>query len=238
MMARLGVLWEQSDRTRALAGAGLEVLLAEPRTDTSKVAAIGYCFGGALALELARGGADLKAVVGFHPRLSTVRPHDASNITGKVLACVGSEDPLIGVEERPAFEEEMRAGGVDWRMHLYGAQHSFTHPWAGPRESPGAQVPPALRRAIVASDARSVRRGVRLSRSAWVTLWVHKQACAQTGPSPNALMKAPIGSLPVHSCALQVPTEASLLSSLLGLIDNLISGRRPLSPTAGSGSQR
>jgi len=138
MMARLGVLWENPERTRALAGAGLEVLLGEPRSDASKVAAIGYCFGGALVLELARGGADVKAVVGFHPRLSTVRPHDASKITGKVLVCVGTEDPLIGVEERLAFEEEMRAGGVDWRMNLYGgAQHSFTHPWADLVDLPG-----------------------------------------------------------------------------------------------------
>jgi dienelactone hydrolase len=82
-------------------------------------------------LELARGGADVKAVVGFHPRLATRRPHDAANIKGKVLVCVGTEDPLISVPERLAFEEEMRAGGVDWRMNLYGgAEHSFTRPGA------------------------------------------------------------------------------------------------------------
>jgi dienelactone hydrolase len=138
MRARLGALWEDPERTRALAGAGLEVLLAEPRTDASKVAAVGYCFGGALVLELARGGADLKAVVGFHPRLATVRPQDASNITGKLLVCIGTEDPLIPVDERLAFEDEMRTAGVDWRMNLYGgAQHSFTHPWADTVDLPG-----------------------------------------------------------------------------------------------------
>jgi dienelactone hydrolase len=138
MMARLGELWESPERTRALARAGLEVLLAEARTDTAKVAAVGYCFGGALVLELARAGADVKAVVGFHPRLSTVRPTDASNINAKVLVCLGAEDPLIPVEERLAFEEEMRAGGVDWRMNLYGgAEHSFTHPWANLVDLPG-----------------------------------------------------------------------------------------------------
>lgn len=138
MTTRLGALWEDPERTRALAGAGLEVLLAEPKTDASKIAAVGYCFGGALALELARGGADLKAVIGFHPRLATVRPQDASNITGKVLVCVGTEDPLIPVDERVAFEDEMRTAGVDWRMNLYGgAQHSFTHPWADTVDLPG-----------------------------------------------------------------------------------------------------
>jgi dienelactone hydrolase len=140
MMARLARLSDDPARTRALAGAGLEVLLREPRADASKVAAVGYCFGGTVVLELARGGADVKAVVGFHPGLGTVRPQDARSITGKVLVCVGSEDPFIPVEQRLAFESEMRAAGVDWRMYLYGgAEHSFTHPWAERVAIPGIQ---------------------------------------------------------------------------------------------------
>ena len=136
MMARLGALGADPDRTRALGRAGLEVLLAEPRADRSNVAAIGYCFGGTVALELARGGADLKAVVGFHPGLSTVRPEDAERITGRVLVFVGSEDPFIPVDQRLAFEAEMRAGGVEWEMVLYGGvEHSFTHPSADPERT-------------------------------------------------------------------------------------------------------
>jgi dienelactone hydrolase len=138
MMTRVGALWEDPERIRTLAGAGLAVLLAEPRTDASKIAAVGYCFGGALVLELARGGADLKAVVGFHPRLATMRPQDARNITAKVLVCVGTEDQLIPIDERLAFADEMRTAGVDWRMNLYGgAQHSFTHPWVDTVNLPG-----------------------------------------------------------------------------------------------------
>lgn len=138
MLTRLDELWEEPRRTRALAGAGLDILLAEPRVDAARVAAIGYCFGGALALELARGGADVHAVVGFHPRLSTKRPQDAAQIKGRVLVCIGTEDPLIPVDERLAFEEEMRSAGVDWRMHLHGgAQHSFTHPGADRAGLPG-----------------------------------------------------------------------------------------------------
>jgi dienelactone hydrolase len=129
MSDRCQALWDEPARIRARAGAGLEVLLAEPRSVSSRVAAVGYCFGGALVLELARGGANVKAIVGFHPRLATRRPEDAGNIRGKVLVCVGTEDPLVSVAERLAFEEEMRAGGVDWRMNLYGgAEHSFTRP--------------------------------------------------------------------------------------------------------------
>lgn len=138
MMTRLGALWEDPERIRALARAGLEILVGEPRTDASRMAAVGYCFGGAVVLELARAGADLAAVVGFHPRLATLRPDDARHIKGKVLVSIGTEDPLIPVDERLAFENEMRAAGVDWRMHLYGgAQHSFTHPWADQTDLPG-----------------------------------------------------------------------------------------------------
>src|SRR5439155_21083331 len=79
MMARLGQLGADPDRTRKLARAGLEVLLAEARADMSKVAAVGYCFGGTLVLELARSGADLRPVVRFHPGLATTRPQYAPN---------------------------------------------------------------------------------------------------------------------------------------------------------------
>ncbi len=128
---RFAALARDSDRTRALARAGLDVLLASEHADPDRVAAIGYCFGGTLSLELARSGADLKAVVGFHSGLSTDRPEDAWNISGKVLVCIGADDPVIPPEQRSAFEAEMRAGGVDWQMHLYGgAVHSFTSPTA------------------------------------------------------------------------------------------------------------
>jgi dienelactone hydrolase len=138
MMTRLAVLAADPELTRRLGRAGLDMLVAEQRTDSSKVAAVGYCFGGTLVLELARGGADLKAVIGFHPGLGTTKPEDAVNITGKVLVCVGTEDPYIPVEQRLAFEAEMRAAEVDWRMNLYGgAQHSFTHPWADGAALPG-----------------------------------------------------------------------------------------------------
>jgi len=131
VMLRIIELASDLDRLRTVGRAGLDVLLADPRVDTSRVAAVGYCFGGTLVLELARAGVDLKAVVGFHPGLGTSRPEDARNIKGKVLMCVGTEDPLIPPEQRSAFEDEMRAGGVDWQMNLYGgAVHSFTHPWA------------------------------------------------------------------------------------------------------------
>ncbi|MEU8581047.1 dienelactone hydrolase family protein [Streptomyces abikoensis] len=165
MFARLNVLLADPDRMRALGRAGLGVLLDEPRTDPSRVAAIGYCAGGTMALELARAGEDIKAVVGFHPSLTTKRPEDAARIVGKVLVCVGSEDPFITQEHRLLFEEEMRAAGVDWRLNLYGgAQHSFTHPPITPdgrvSEDPAAEAERAVTPGIAydrASDERSWR---------------------------------------------------------------------------------
>ena len=74
MMARLGALMGDPDRILELANAGLSILLAQEEVDPRRVAAIGYCFGGTMALELARSGADLAAVVGFHSGLQTQRP--------------------------------------------------------------------------------------------------------------------------------------------------------------------
>jgi dienelactone hydrolase len=129
--ARFGELNGDRLRTRAIAQAGLEVLLGSEHADSGRVAAIGYCFGGTMSLELARGGADLQAVVGFHSGLATDRPATAGSVTAPVLVCIGAEDPFIPVDQRLAFEEEMRAAGIDWRLNLYGgAVHSFTNPEA------------------------------------------------------------------------------------------------------------
>jgi dienelactone hydrolase len=143
ILDRLAILGADLDQLRALGFAGLDVLTSEPRTDTTKLAAVGYCFGGTMVLEMARAGADLKAVVGMHPGLTPSRPADSRTITGKVLVCLGSDDPLVPVEQRVAFEEDMRAAGVDWRMYLYGGvAHSFTHPRT---LDPDAQVLPGIR---------------------------------------------------------------------------------------------
>ena len=138
MMKRLGELFVDPDRTRSLATAALNVLLAQPEVDPTRIAAIGYCFGGTLALELGRTGADIKAIVGFHPGLTNVRPADNVNIRGRVLVCIGADDPLIPATDRVAFENEMREANIDWTMHLYGkAMHSFTHPHATQAGLPG-----------------------------------------------------------------------------------------------------
>lgn len=124
----IGGLMADPTKTRARAKGGLDALLSRPDVDPKRIAAIGFCFGGTMALELARSGAEIAAAVGFHSGLGTARPEDAKNIRAKVLACIGADDPWIDFEQRRAFEEEMRAGGVDWQLHAYGGVvHSFTN---------------------------------------------------------------------------------------------------------------
>ena len=124
-------LRKEPAKIRARAKGGLDALVARPEVDASRVAAIGYCFGGTMALELARGGNPILGVVGFHSGLATVAPQDAHNIKGKVLVCIGADDPVIPLQQRIDFENEMRNGEVDWQMDLYGGVvHSFTNPGA------------------------------------------------------------------------------------------------------------
>ena len=133
-------LFAEPSKTRARARGGLDALLARDEVDPARIAAIGFCFGGTMALELARDGADVHAVVGFHSGLGTAAPkEDAKRIKGRVLVCIGADDPMIAAEQRAEFETEMRDAGVDWQMHLYGRTvHSFTNRNAARRNRPDA----------------------------------------------------------------------------------------------------
>lgn len=118
-------------RLRARTAAALEALATHPCVDPTRIAAIGFCFGGTAALELARSGAAVSGIVCFHGVLATAHSGDARNIKGRVLVCLGSEDPLVPIEQRSMFESEMNAAGVDWQMNVHGgAKHSFTNPQA------------------------------------------------------------------------------------------------------------
>jgi dienelactone hydrolase len=117
---------------RARARAALDVLAANEVVDPKRIGAIGYCFGGTVALELARSGADVAGTVSFHGGLDTPDPADAKNIKGKILACNGADDPHVTAAQVEAFEKEMRDAKVDWQLINYGgAVHAFTNPDAG-----------------------------------------------------------------------------------------------------------
>lgn len=117
------------DLVRARATAGLNVLRAQSQCDASKIAVIGYCFGGMVALELARAGTDLAAVVSFHGNLSTPNPDQDQPIKPKILVCTGADDAFVPPQAVAAFEDEMRKAGVDYQVIAYGgAVHAFTNP--------------------------------------------------------------------------------------------------------------
>ncbi len=139
-MALLKPMFDDPSKTRARARAGLQALTARAEVDAARMAAIGFCFGGTMALELARGGAELRAVAGFHSGLGTVSPADPeTKFHPRVLVCIGADDPMIPAPQRATFEGEMRTAKVDWQMHLYGdTVHSFTNPHAAKRGMPEA----------------------------------------------------------------------------------------------------
>ena len=133
-------LFAAPDRTRARANGGLQALATRAEVDAGRIASIGFCFGGTMSLELARAGAPLKAVVGFHSGLGTAAPPPApGSVKPRVLVCIGADDPMIPAEQRAAFETEMRDAKADWQMHLYGdTVHSFTNQEAAKRNMPNA----------------------------------------------------------------------------------------------------
>jgi dienelactone hydrolase len=119
--------------------AALDVLFKDSRTDDTRVAAMGYCFGGTGALEAARSGAALKGVVSFHGNLNTPTPDDAKNIKGQVLVLHGADDPVVPPAEVEGFEKEMKGHGVKyWFVAYPGAVHSFTQKGAGNDNSKGS----------------------------------------------------------------------------------------------------
>jgi dienelactone hydrolase len=117
----------------------LKALTGLPNVDSTRIAAAGYCFGGTSVIELARGGAALKAVVSFHGGLDSPEPKLGKNIKARVLALHGADDPFVPAAALGAFEDEMRAAHVDWQLVKFGnAVHSFTDKSAGSDNSKGA----------------------------------------------------------------------------------------------------
>jgi dienelactone hydrolase len=137
--AEMGKYMKDRPLLRQRANAGLAELLKNPMVDKDRVAAMGYCFGGAGALELARSGAPVKAIVTFHGSLSSPTPDDAKNIKGHVLVLHGGDDPAVPLTEVTSFENEMRNAKVDWEVVLYAnTVHAFTDKHAGNDNSKGA----------------------------------------------------------------------------------------------------
>ncbi|MCK4950468.1 MAG: dienelactone hydrolase family protein [Gammaproteobacteria bacterium] len=114
-------------RTRFLSA--MNLLTNQSTVNPDKVAAIGYCFGGGIVLEMARMGVDLDGVVSFHGSLTTRTPAEKGKIKSRILVMNGADDPFVTKEQIDTFKKEMHKAGADFKFINYpGAKHSFTNP--------------------------------------------------------------------------------------------------------------
>lgn len=118
-----------ADHGRARFEAAMKTLKAQPTVDAKDLGAIGYCFGGAVVLNMARAGLDLKAVASFHGALGTETPAQAGKVKAKIRVYTGAADVMIPPAQVAAFKDEMGKAGADFKVVEYaGAKHSFTNP--------------------------------------------------------------------------------------------------------------
>lgn len=111
--------------------AAYKLLQEQDNVAKDKMAAIGYCFGGGIVLEMARRGVDLDGVVSFHGSLGTNDPASKGKVKAKVLVLNGKADPFVKAESITAFKKEMKAAKVDYKFISYpNAKHAFTNPEA------------------------------------------------------------------------------------------------------------
>ena len=126
------------DLARGRMMAALKTVKDMPDVVPDRIAVMGYCFGGTMALEMARSGAPVKAVVSFHGGLSTAKPAEAGAIRARLMVHHGDADPLVPPAEVDAFQDEMRAAKADWHLIRYAnAVHAFTHRTAGNKPESG-----------------------------------------------------------------------------------------------------
>ena len=139
--ALIGELQADPAKLRARGRAGLAALAGLPQVDRGRLAAIGFCFGGSVVLELARDGAPLRAAVSVHGVLATSAPAAVGSVRASLLVLTGADDPLAPADAVGAFAEEMRAAKVaDWQVISYGnVLHGFTNPGADGSILPSAR---------------------------------------------------------------------------------------------------
>jgi dienelactone hydrolase len=126
------------DLARGRMTAALDAVQDLKNADTKNIAVLGYCFGGTMALELARSGADFDTAVSFHGGLKTLNPASPDQVKAKIQIHHGAADPYVPNEEVNNFKEEMKQAGADWHFISYAdAVHSFTEKEAGNDPSQG-----------------------------------------------------------------------------------------------------
>lgn len=129
----------------------LDGVMMLSEVNKEKIGAIGFCFGGLCALDLARSGAPIKGVVSFHGLLN--QPTYPTKPKAKILALHGYDDPMVPPEEVLAFAKEMSEAGADWQLHAYGKTlHAFTNPSANNPSFGTVYNPIAERRSFIAME--------------------------------------------------------------------------------------
>lgn len=109
----------------------MKLLRQQKNVDAENIAALGYCFGGSVALQMARLGEDLKGVASFHGGLATETPAQPGKVRARIISFTGTEDPMIPAEQVAAFRQEMEKAGVNYKAVTFaGVKHSFTNPAA------------------------------------------------------------------------------------------------------------
>ena len=120
---------QNMDEAKARFDAGVNFLKEQSQTDTNRIAAIGYCFGGSTVQQLAYSGADLKAIVSFHGGLINPPAKASDLVKASFLICHGADDPFVTEQDLQKYLSLMKATSLDWEMIIYGgAKHSFTNP--------------------------------------------------------------------------------------------------------------
>lgn len=122
-------LMKNFDVAEARFKAAMDFLKKQRIVDSEEIAAIGYCFGGGVVLNMARQGLDLKGVASFHGSLAAIKPAAPGGIKARVLVLHGGDDKFTTREQIDAFKKEMKDAGADFQFITYpGAIHGFTNP--------------------------------------------------------------------------------------------------------------